>query len=74
MSRATDFHTGGLAGAGPGRAWARMGINLSPADRELLVRLTHSRKQTASDVIRDLLRAAALALPTGSAATDGGGQ
>lgn len=33
-------------------------LRLSAEDRELLVRLTHSRGQTASAVIRDLLRAA----------------
>lgn len=58
MSRTSDFHTG-LASTGPARAWVGVTVKLTPADRELLVKLTHSRGRTASDVVRDLLRAAA---------------
>lgn len=56
MSRSTDYHTGAA------KAWTTMAVKLTPEDRTLLVRLTHARGQTASDVVRDLLRQAANAL------------
>lgn len=52
VSRSTVFHTGST------KAWTHLQMKLSPEDRELLVKLSHARGQTASDVIRGLIRGA----------------
>lgn len=60
MSRASDFHPG----TDP-RPHIQIATRLTPEDRALLVKLSHARKQSASDVIRSLIRDAASALPGG---------
>lgn len=39
-----------------------MAVKLTPEDRALLVKLTHAKGRTASDIVRDLLRQAAAQL------------
>ena len=41
----------------------RIVVSLSKEDRESLKRLTFAKRQTASDVVRELLRLAAASLP-----------
>lgn len=53
VSRTSDFHSGGA------KAWTTLAVKLTPEDRSMLVKITHARKQSASDVVRELLRAEA---------------
>jgi hypothetical protein len=50
VSRTTDFHTGAA------RAWTTLSVKLTPEDRALMVRITHARGQSASEVVRAWLR------------------